>query len=213
MAEQLSPLVSGGDWDVDAGLRIRVRRVGPIDNAAYVVACPETGAAVLIDAANEAPRLIQALSDVDLVAILETHGHPDHWQALADVQQRFPRAWTGAHALDLAMFPKPPPARTLEHGQVVEFGRRRLTVLSTPGHTPGSICFHHQGYVFTGDTLFPGGPGATVPPLGDFATIMASIDRELLGLPPETVVFPGHGDPTSIGTEVPNMEAWRRRGW
>ncbi|MGH7692527.1 MAG: MBL fold metallo-hydrolase [Candidatus Dormibacteria bacterium] len=202
-----------GDWEVDDALRIRVRRVGPMDNAAYVVACPETGAAVLIDAANEADRLVDALADVELVAILETHGHPDHWQALAQVQAQFPKAWTGAHPADLEMFPKPPPGRALEHGQAVEFGRRQLRVLATPGHTPGSVCFHHPGYVFTGDTLFPGGPGATVPPLGDFPTIIRSIESQLLSLPPQTVVYPGHGDPTTIGAELPALREWARRGW
>ncbi|MGC1184147.1 MAG: MBL fold metallo-hydrolase [Candidatus Dormiibacterota bacterium] len=209
----MPPSQGPADWDVDDVLRIRVRRVGPIDNAAYVVACPETGAAVLIDAANEADRLIAAVADLQLVAILETHGHPDHWQALAEVQGQFPGAWTGAHAADLAMFPKPPPARSLEHGEVVEFGRRQLRVLSTPGHTPGSICFYHPGYLFTGDTLFPGGPGATTPPLGDFSTIVESIATHLMVLPPETVVFPGHGGPTSIGAESPHFPEWVARGW
>ncbi len=190
-----------------------MRRVGPIDNAAYVVACPETDVAVLIDAANEAENLIEAVGDLELVGILETHGHPDHWQALAEVQARFPRAWTGAHAADLAMFPSPPPARNLEHGDLIAFGRRQLRVISTPGHTPGSVCFYHPGFVFTGDTLFPGGPGATYPPLGDFATIMESIRTLLIPLPPETVVFPGHGWPTSIGEESPQLQAWVARGW
>jgi glyoxylase-like metal-dependent hydrolase (beta-lactamase superfamily II) len=200
-------------WDVDDTLRIRVRRVGPIDNAAYIVACPETGSAVLIDAANEAGKLIEAVGDLELVAILETHGHADHWQALAEVQARFPGAWTGAHPSDLRMFPEPPPARSLEHGEVVEFGQRRLRVMATPGHTPGSICFYHPGFVFTGDTLFPGGPGATTPPLGDFPTIVESIRTQLLPLPPETVVFPGHGDSTSIGAEAPQFPQWVGRGW
>ena len=200
-------------WDVDDALRIRVRRVGPLDNAAYVVACPETGAAVLIDAANEAERLIEAVGDLELVAILETHGHPDHWQALAQVQAQFPHAWTGAHPADLEMFPEPPPGRPLEHGQVVDFGRRQLRVLATPGHTPGSICFYHPRFVFTGDTLFPGGPWATVPPLGHLPTIVESIRTHLLSLPPETVVFPGHGGPTSIGREAPLYQEGAARDW
>lgn len=200
-------------WDVDDVLRIRVRRVGPIDNAAYIVACPESGSAVLIDAANEAPKLIEAVGDLELVAILETHGHADHWQALAEVQAQFPGAWTGAHPADLSMFPQPPPGRPLEHGQLVRFGQRQLQVLATPGHTPGSICFYHPGYVFTGDTLFPGGPGATNFPLGDFPTIVESIRTNLMTLPPETVVYPGHGGPTSIGAEAPQFPEWAARGW
>ncbi len=201
------------DWEVDDALRIRVRRVGPIDNAAYVVACPESGEAVLIDGANEADRLVEAVADLTLVAILETHGHPDHWQALAEVQAQFPRAWTGAHPADLRMFPEPPPSRSLEHGQLVSFGQRQLRVLATPGHTPGSICFHYPGFVFTGDTLFPGGPGATTPPLGHFPTIIESIRTHLMPLPPTTVVFPGHGGSTTIGAELPQFPVWAARGW
>ncbi|HVC39638.1 MAG TPA: MBL fold metallo-hydrolase [Candidatus Dormibacteraeota bacterium] len=209
MSEATSPLA----WDLEDGLRIRVRRVGPIDNAAYVVACPETGAAVLIDAANEAERLIEAVGDLELVAILETHGHADHWQALAQIQRQFPMAWTGAHRADLEMFPNPPPERALAHGEKVRFGNRELEVLATPGHTPGSICFYHPGYVFTGDTLFPGGPGATIPPLGDFPTIVESIRTWLLPLPAATVVLPGHGAATSIGSEAPHFPDWAARGW
>jgi glyoxylase-like metal-dependent hydrolase (beta-lactamase superfamily II) len=204
---------TASEWDVDDALRIRVRRVGPWDNAAYVVACPETDQAVLIDAANEPDRLIEAIGNLQLVAILETHGHQDHWQALADVQAQFPGAWTGAHPADLAMFPEPPPSRALEHQQIVKFGNRQLQVLYTPGHTPGSICFLHPGFVFTGDTLFPGGPGATQPPLGHFPTIVESIRSHLLPLPAETVVYPGHGGPTSIGAEAPQFNGWVARGW
>lgn len=201
------------EWDVDDALRIRVRRVGPWDNAAYIVACPETGMAVLIDAANEPDRLIAAVGDLKLVGILETHGHQDHWQALEPVQAHFPHAWTGAHPDDLDMFPAPGPGKPLERGQVVEFGKRQLRVLSTPGHTPGSICFYHPGFVFTGDTLFPGGPGATRPPLGHFPTIVESIRTHLLPLPGATVVYPGHGGPTTIEAESPQFESWVSRGW
>ncbi|MGH7608630.1 MAG: MBL fold metallo-hydrolase [Candidatus Dormibacteria bacterium] len=200
-------------WDVDDRLRIRVRRVGPWDNAAYVVACPETGQAVLIDAANEPERLLEALEGVSLVGILETHGHQDHWQALAALQQHFPGVWVGAHPDDLDRFPAPPPGRTLEHGQEVEFGNRRLRVLHTPGHTRGSICFYHPGFVFTGDTLFPGGPGATSDPLGDFPTIVESIRNHLLPLPAETIVYPGHGEPTALAREAPQFSGWVSRGW
>ena len=205
----------GGPMDVRTlpELTIAKLSVGPMSNNAYLLRCTATQEGLLIDAANEADRLIEAVGDLQLVAILETHGHADHWQALAEVQAQFPGAWTGAHAADLAMFPKPPPARALGHGEVVEFGRRHLLVLSTPGHTPGSICFSHPGYLFTGDTLFPGGPGATTPPLGDFPTIVESIATQLMVLPPETVVFPGHGGPTSIGAESPHFPEWAARGW
>lgn len=204
---------AGADWELQGSLWVRRRRVGPLDNAAYLVACPETGEAVLIDAANEAERLIEAAAGLNLVAVLETHGHWDHWQALAQVATHFPGAWVAAHPEDLDMFPPPPPAHHLHDGEVVEFGRRRLTVMHTPGHTWGSVCFLGDGMVFTGDTLFPGGPGATRPPEGDFTTIMASIESRLLPLASETVVFPGHGEATTIGRERPSMATWARRGW
>ena len=205
--------LGGEDWEYRGEVWVRRRRVGPLDNDAYFVVCPETGQAVLIDAANEAPELIAAAQGLELTAILETHGHWDHWQALAEVSGEFPLAVVAAHPQDLTMFPPPPPGRHLHDGEVIEFGRRRLTVIHTPGHTPGSVCFWAPGILFSGDTLFPGGPGATPPPEGDFATILRSIEEKLWPLPDQTLVLPGHGDPTAIGRERPNLEGWRRRGW
>ena len=203
--------IGDAEWDFEGEVRVRCCRVGPLDNAAYVVACPSTRAAVLIDAADEAERIIAAIGDLNLVAVLETHGHADHWQALAAVQASFERAWVGAHPGDLAMFPPPPPGHHLQHGEEIAFGTCRLRVLHTPGHTPGSVCFLGPGMVFTGDTLFPGGPGATRPPLGDFPTIINSIRSQLMGLDPATIVYPGHGDPTTIGDEVATFAEWERR--
>ena len=205
--------LSGADWDYQGEVWVRRRRVGPLDNDAYFVACPETGEAVLIDAANEAPKLIAAADGLELRAILETHGHWDHWQALAQVAGEFPAAVVAAHPDDLGMFPPPPPGHHLHDGEVVEFGRRRLSVIHTPGHTPGSVCFLAPGILFSGDTLFPGGPGSTRPPEGDFGTILESIEVKLWPLPDATLVLPGHGDPTTIGAERPQLDIWRRRGW
>ncbi len=205
--------LSGADWDYQGEVWVRRRRVGPLDNDAYFVACPETGEAVLIDAANEAPKLIAAAQGLELQAILETHGHWDHWQALAQVAGEFPAAVVAAHPDDLGMFPPPPPGHHLHDGEVVEFGRRRLSVIHTPGHTPGSVCFLAPGILFSGDTLFPGGPGSTRPPEGDFDTILESIEVKLWPLPDATLVLPGHGDPTTIGAERPQLDIWRRRGW
>lgn len=199
------------EWDFEGEILVRRRRVGPLDNAAYVVACPRSGEAVLIDAADEADRLVQAVADLHLVAILETHGHADHWQALAPVHGHFQQAWVGAHPDDLGMFPPPPPDHHLTHGEEIRFGDCRLSVLHTPGHTPGSVCLLGPGMVFTGDTLFPGGPGATRPPLGDLATILRSIRAHLMALSDETVVYPGHGDSTTIGAERSGFGAWEAR--
>ncbi|HVA20749.1 MAG TPA: MBL fold metallo-hydrolase [Candidatus Micrarchaeia archaeon] len=200
-------------WDVGGAVRIRRLTVGPYRNNVYVVACPQTGDAVLIDAADQPERILAALTDVHLVAILTTHGHPDHWQALAAVRAAHPGAVARVHAADAGMLPPPPLADGLEDGGAVEFGSVTLTVLHTPGHTPGSICLYLPGHLFSGDTLFPGGPGATRPPLGDFPTIIASVGERLFTLPDDTVVHPGHGEQTTIGVERPHLGEWIARGW
>ena len=94
-------------------------------------------------------------------------------------------------------------------------GRTRLHTITTPGHTPGSICFKvvDKPLLFSGDTLFPGGPGATQYEGGDFPTIIESIDNRLFTLPPDTLVLPGHGDDTTVGTERPHLQEWIDRGW
>lgn len=104
----------------------------------------------------------------------------------------------------------------LEHDTLIEVGDLRLRTIKTPGHTPGSICFRIEGkpVVFSGDTLFPGGPGATQFEGGDFGTIITSIEDLLFArLPPETMVLPGHGDDTTIGAESPHLQEWVDRGW
>ena len=103
----------------------------------------------------------------------------------------------------------------LEDDTMVEVGRARLHTITTPGHTPGSICFRlvDKPLLFSGDTLFPGGPGATKFEGGDFPTIIQSIDRRLFTLPPDTIVLPGHGDDTTIGAERPHLQEWIDRGW
>jgi glyoxylase-like metal-dependent hydrolase (beta-lactamase superfamily II) len=100
----------------------------------------------------------------------------------------------------------------IEPGEVIRFGAVSLTALHTPGHTPGSVCFLAGGTLFSGDTLFPGGPGATADP-GQFAEIMASLERSLFTLPDRTRVLPGHGAPTTIGEERPSVPEWWRRGY
>jgi glyoxylase-like metal-dependent hydrolase (beta-lactamase superfamily II) len=185
--------------------------VGPVDNNVYVVRCRDTGDAVLIDAANEHERLLELCTTLGVRRVLETHGHWDHIQAVP--QLRDAGYAVGVTAEDAAMLPSYDDL--LVDQEVVEVGRLRLHGIQTPGHTPGSICFRIEGspVVLSGDTLFPGGPGATHFPGGDFPTIIRSIEDRLFALPPDTIVMPGHGDDTTIANERPHLQEWIDRGW
>jgi len=186
--------------------------VGPIDNNVWVVRCKQTGAAVLLDAANEHERLLELCARLGVGRVLETHGHWDHIQAVPAVRDAgYDVAVTAADADMLPSYDS-----LLDDDAVIEVGRLRLRTIATPGHTPGSMCFRLEGspLLFSGDTLFPGGPGATGFPGGDFATIIRSIDERLFGpLPADTVVLPGHGADTTIGDESPHLQEWVDRGW
>jgi glyoxylase-like metal-dependent hydrolase (beta-lactamase superfamily II) len=185
--------------------------VGPYDNNVFVVRCRHTGDAVLLDAANEHERLLELYSSLGVRTVLETHGHQDHIQAVPAVRDA--GYLVGVTAEDASMLPSYD--YLLEDDTMIEVGRLRLHTITTPGHTPGSICFRLVGkpLVFSGDTLFPGGPGATHFQHGDFDTIIESIDRRLLTLPPDTIVLPGHGGDTTIGTERPHLQEWIDRRW
>jgi glyoxylase-like metal-dependent hydrolase (beta-lactamase superfamily II) len=185
--------------------------VGPMDNNVFVLRCRATGDAVLIDAANEHERLLELCRRLGVRRVLETHGHWDHIQAVPAVRDAgYDVGVTAedAEMLDAYDF-------VLEDDSVLEVGRLRLRTIHTPGHTPGSICFLVEGspVLFSGDTLFPGGPGATKFPGGDFETIIRSIDTRLFTLPAETLVLPGHGEDTTIGAERPHLQEWIDRGW
>ena len=185
--------------------------VGPVDNNVFVLRCTETGEAVLLDAANEHERLLELCSALGVRSVLETHGHWDHIQAVPAVRDAgYEVAVTAADADMLDAYDL-----VLEDESVIEVGRLRLHTIATPGHTPGSMCFRLEGspVLFSGDTLFPDGPGATKVPGGDFPTIIESIDRRLFTLPADTVVLPGHGDDTTIGAERPHLDEWIERGW
>jgi glyoxylase-like metal-dependent hydrolase (beta-lactamase superfamily II) len=186
--------------------------VGPMDNNVYVLRCKETGDAVLLDAANEHDKLLDLCRRLGVRQVLETHGHWDHIQAVPAVRDAGYEV--GVTAADAAMLPSYD--FVLEDGSVIAVGRLRLHTILTPGHTPGSMCFRLDGspVLFSGDTLFPGGPGATQFPGGDFPTIIRSIeDRLFARLPTETHVLPGHGADTTIGTERPHLQEWIDRGW
>jgi glyoxylase-like metal-dependent hydrolase (beta-lactamase superfamily II) len=196
----------------DAKAEIHMVVVGPMDNNVYVVRCRETGDAVLVDAANEHERLLEMCEQLGVRRVLETHGHWDHIQAVPAVRDAGYRV--AITAADAEMLPSYDDV--LEDESVIEVGRLRLHTIHTPGHTAGSMCFRLEGapVVLTGDTLFPGGPGATGYPGGDFPAIIRSIEDRLLSpLPADTLVLPGHGNSTTIGTEAPHLQEWIDRGW
>jgi glyoxylase-like metal-dependent hydrolase (beta-lactamase superfamily II) len=196
----------------DSQVEIHRLVVGPVDNNVFVVRCKETGDAVLLDAANEHEKLLDLCRSLGVRKVLETHGHWDHIQAVPAVRDAGYEV--GVTAADAAMLPSYD--FVLEDGSVIEVGRLRLHTIATPGHTPGSMCFRLEGspVLFSGDTLFPGGPGATKFPGGDFSTIIRSIeDRLFATLPAETAVMPGHGADTAIGEERPHLQEWIDRGW
>ena len=207
----MSPL-STLHWN-DSAVEVHRLVVGPYDNNVFVVRCKQTGDAVLIDAANEHERLLELCTTLGVRRVLETHGHHDHIQAVPAMREAgYEVAVT---ALDAPMLTDVGYDVFLDHDEVIEVGRLRLHAIHNPGHTPGSISFHVKGtpLLFTGDTLFPGGPGATKFPGGSFTTIIDSIDNLLFPFPDTTIVLPGHGIDTTIGAERPHLQEWVDRGW
>jgi glyoxylase-like metal-dependent hydrolase (beta-lactamase superfamily II) len=167
---------------------------------------------VLIDAANEHDRLLEMCRRLNVVKVLETHGHWDHIQAVPAVRDA--GIDVGVTLDDSGMLPSYD--FLLEDDSVLEVGRLRLHTIQTPGHTPGSMCFLLDGapVLFSGDTLFPGGPGATSFPGGDFPTIIRSLEERLFApLAADVLVLPGHGTETTIGNERPHLQEWIDRGW
>jgi len=197
-------------WDA-TGVEIHQVVVGPVDNNVIILRCTETGEALLIDAANEHEMLLDLCQRLNVQRVIETHGHWDHIQAVPELRDA--GYSVGVTAEDADMLPSYD--EVIEDESVIDVGRLRLHTIHTPGHTPGSMCFRLEGHpiLFSGDTLFPGGPGATSFPGGDFPTIIRSIEDKLLKLPAETIVLPGHGDRTTIGTERPHLQEWVDRGW
>jgi len=183
----------------DSDLEIHKVVVGPFENNVFVLRCRHTGEAVLLDAANEHERLLELARGLGVRRI------PEMRDAGYSV---------GVTAGDAAMLPSYD--ELVEHDAVIEVGDLRLRTILTPGHTAGSMCFLVEGkpLLFSGDTLFPGGPGNTKLEGGDFTTIMTSIDDLLFTpLDTDTIVMPGHGSDTTIGAERPSFQEWVDRGW
>jgi glyoxylase-like metal-dependent hydrolase (beta-lactamase superfamily II) len=196
----------------DAQVAIHRLVVGPIDNNVFILRCTSTGEALLVDAANEPDRLLETCRALGVRQIVETHGHWDHIQAVPALRDAGYEVAVSAG--DAAMLPAYD--LLIEDDAAICVGKLRIRAIHTPGHTPGSTCFLVEGspVVFSGDTLFPGGPGNTTFSGGNFAQIITSIDSRLFTpLPPETIVMPGHGADTTIGNERPHLAEWIRRGW
>jgi len=178
----------------------------------YVVRCRRTGEAMLVDAANEHEQLLEVCRALGVTSVVETHGHWDHIQAVPAVREAgISVAVTQADAGMLPSYDL-----ILEDDAVLEVGRLRIRTVATPGHTAGSMCFAVDGtpLLLSGDTLFPGGPGNTSFEGGDFPTIIRSVeDRLFARFDPDTVVLPGHGSSTTIGSESPHLQEWIDRGW
>lgn len=184
--------------------------VGPYENNTYVVACTATGRALVVDAAAEPERIVKAVGDVETIAIVTTHGHHDHVGAATEVADALGVPIL-LHEADMALAGLRS-AEPLSAG-TMRIGDTTVEIVETPGHTPGSISVLLDGAVLTGDTLFPGGPGATRFPYSDFDEIIRSLRLRLFTLEDNTLVFPGHGLDTTIGAERPNLGQWERRGW
>ncbi|QBI52451.1 MBL fold metallo-hydrolase [Streptomonospora litoralis] len=194
--------LDGGEWEVD--------------NNVWVVGNERT--AIVVDAAHDPEAIARALGGRELMAVVCTHAHNDHVNAAAELADGTD-APILVHPDDTELwamvYPDREPDAPLLHAEWLQAGDIELEVLHTPGHSPGAVCLHAPsiGAVFSGDTLFQGGPGATGRSYSDFPTIVESIRTRLLSLPPETVVLTGHGDTTTIGAEAPHLQDWIDRGY
>lgn len=213
----------GGDSDlrVTPTLLIRKVSVGPMDNNTYLLTCRCSGGQLLIDAAADSPRLMRLVREGSptgrLDTIVTTHSHHDHFGALGAIV-RATGARTVAGAADAGDI-EVPTDRAVSDGDVVRVGVHDLEVIGLRGHTPGSIALLWRGgedgdHLFTGDSLFPGGLGATRGDSDRFAQLHADVsDRIFDRLGDDTWVYPGHGSDTTLGAERPHLQEWRARGW
>ncbi|WP_319444848.1 MULTISPECIES: MBL fold metallo-hydrolase [unclassified Mycobacterium] len=202
------------------GASIVKTSVGPMDNNAYLITCSRTGDSLLIDAANDAPILLDVIEQhaPNLTLIVTSHQHGDHWMALEEVAKTT-GVPTAAHALDAEPLPVTPD-RILADGDTITVGDLVLDVIHLQGHTEGSVALALSGpaagdavQLFTGDCLFPGGVGKTWKD-GDFGRLLNGVTTKVFDVYDDsTVVYPGHGDDTTLGTERPHLEEWRKRGW
>lgn len=186
------------DWHYDAEIRIKKLETAPWGTNCYIVACPTTGEGIIIDTPSEDTRILEAAEGVKIRYIVITHTHPDHLGAFRNVMNSL-AVPVAVHPSEAEQLPSTPDL-LLNDGDTLEFGNIAMTVIHTPGHTPGGLCLLYGKHLFSGDTLFPGGPGKTMSP-ADFEQIVESITGKLFVLADDTAVYPGHGSDTTIGRE------------
>jgi len=219
MSTYTGDVVPGGPADVLELPELVVTKasVGPHDNNVYLLTCVRTGDNLLVDAADDAPRLLDLVGQRRVTTIVTTHSHYDHWQALNEVADR-----TGAkhvtHPLDAPEIPRAADQR-VNDGDVVMVGDCSLEVIHLAGHTPGGIALLYRDpggspHLFSGDSLFPGGVGNTDNDPERFAQLLGDVETKVFDrLPDDTHVYPGHGKDTTLGRERPHLAEWRARGW
>lgn len=204
-------LVTSGTFSLDGG-------TWDVENNVWIVGDDER--CLVIDPAHDPTAILEVVGDRAVVAILLTHAHDDHIRVVREVAEEL-QAPIYLHPADMMLWDQVHPStlfdRAIQDGDTFALAGVRLTAMHTPGHSPGSVCFcapelGEHGVVFSGDTLFAGGPGATGQSHSDFSTIVESIRIRLLALPEGTEVLTGHGDPTTIGAEAPHLQEWIDRG-
>lgn len=185
--------------------------VGPLENNLYVLTTPSSEEALLIDATSDEQSLLDEFARLRVTRAVITHGHHDHIGGVAALRRRGVKVLVGEHDSSLLDGYD----ATLVDNELIRFGDLSLRIIATPGHTPGSVCISPEGIdvLFTGDTLFPGGPGSTKFPGGDFPTIVTSLRRIFAAHGEDTLVLPGHGASTTIGAEAGSLDDWIARGW
>jgi len=189
-------------------IQIERYALGPFGTNSYIMTCLQTGDSVVFDAPGDAPKILGQLQHTHPKYILMTHNHMDHTGALAELKSAL-NVPLAAHAADADRLPIPTDM-LLADGETIQFGNIRLAVTHTPGHTPGSLCFYTEGYLISGDTLFPDGPGKTGSP-AEFRQIVESLKNKIFVLPDDTQVFAGHGNDTVLGKEKRAFEAFSAR--
>ncbi|KFF59635.1 Zn-dependent hydrolase [Cryobacterium sp. MLB-32] len=207
MNARIEHLITAGSFSLDGG-------TWELENNVWIVG--DDTECIVIDAAHNPAAILKAVGGRTLRGIYCTHAHNDHIGAIAGVQA-LTQAPASLHPADDVLWTTVYPNSThlpLVDGQRITVADTELEVIHTPGHSPGAVCFYapELGTLFSGDTLFHGGPGATGRSYSDFPTIIESITTRLLTLPADTVVLTGHGESTTIGAEAPDLEAWIARG-